>query len=70
MGPVSKEARMRIGDLVCYKGNRTSLGTIIEIDSKQYQKEAVSVATVHWVTGLSKGKTNSFDLRDLVLVKD
>lgn len=61
---------MKVGDLVCYKGDRSSLATIIEIVNCEFlcRRESMEIVKTHWVSGPRIGRTNQFDSRDLVLV--
>ena len=61
---------MRKGDLVCYKGDRSSLGSIAKVQSIDYGAgRIIEKAMVIWLTGSKVGKKQLFDLRDLVKVE-
>jgi len=62
---------MKVGDLVCYKGDRSALGSIAKVESLDYGAgRIIKKAMVIWLTGNKVGKKGLFDERDLVLVKD
>ena len=62
---------MKVGDLVCYKGDRSALGSIAKMESLNYGAgKIIQKAMVIWLTGHKIGKKQIFDPRDLVPVKD
>ena len=62
---------MKVGDLVCYKGDRSALGSIAKLQGIDYGGgRIIQKAMVIWLTGNNIGKKSLFDERDLVLVKD
>ncbi len=62
---------MQKGDIVCYKGDRTSLGTVSMVTiSEQIQGSFVKKAGVIWITGPKIGTKQTFDTRDLVVVNN
>jgi hypothetical protein len=62
---------MEKGDIVCYKGDRSALGTVSVITvSALRSTPLVKKAGVIWLTGPKIGTKQTFDTRDLVIVNN
>ena len=63
--------KFKKGDVVCYKGDRSALATIIMVSALNYgQGKIVVKAGIIWLTGPKLGTKRVYDIRDLVMVEE
>jgi hypothetical protein len=62
---------MKKGDIVCYKGDRSAIGTVTKVSALDYgQGKVIFKAGLIWLTGPKMGTKRIYDMRDLVMVEE
>jgi len=67
--PEQNEEKFKKGDIVCYKGDRSSLATVTMVSRFGVESMGGLKASLIWLTGPKMGTKRECDIRDLIMVE-
>ena len=68
--PNQNEDKFKKGDIVCYKGDRSAIATIVRGSMFGTHNLNGLKAEVIWLKGPKMGSKREYDIRDLVMVEE